>query len=340
MIARQALVPASPTLASVHQGSKSLILLFFTLLLSLAWADSRRQACIVGGGASGSRAAVYFMDNGYENIVVLEQKNQLGGMCNTVYGPANTWNEPGVAIWPNTSYANSLGYGPWLIDMVEWTNRFGVANPIISQFFEGLPDFAVSFSPPLFLGEVSPPPPTEEQIQARARFANMMNTTYRCMDTLLDCPNPIFPELLVSLNEFLFVNNLTSIIEDFLSPLYYAGFGDFNNLTAWDGLLQRTSTNLLYGQPNGWFSMREGCQSVYNNIAAFLGDTVKLNVNIEVIRRPGINNDDDVTMNNAPVIISGTQNGRHFVEVCDVVVITIAETIANLQALGMDLTPI
>jgi NAD(P)-binding Rossmann-like domain len=313
-----------------------IVLVVFALLLSSVLADSRRSACVVGGGASGSKAAVYFMDHGYENIVVLEQNDKLGGMCNTVLGPSGTWNEPGVAIWPNTTYANSLGYGPWLVDMVFWTHRFGVANPIIPQFFQGLPDFAVSFSPPLFLGEVAPPPPTEEQIEARARFANMMNTTYRCMDTLLHCPNPLFPELLVSLNEFLFVSNLTSIIEDFISPLYYAGFGDFNNLTAWDGLLQRTSTNLLYGQPNGWFSMREGCQSVYNNIAAFLGDAVKLNVDIDVIRRPGINNNDN---DNAPVIISGTQNGKHFVEVCDVVVITVAETLANLEALGMDLTP-
>ena len=161
-----------------------------------------------------------------------------------------------------------------------------------------------------------------------------MNTTYRYLDTAVNLPDPLPSDLTLSMNQWLVKNNFTSIIEIFLGILYGAGFGDFDNLTAIDGLLQRTSTNLLYGSPEfpmAWFSVLNGCQSVYDGIYSYIGaDSVRLNAQVDRVLRP--RNPGPAS----PIIISGAQDGRPFIETCDNLVIAIPPTLENLAF--MDLT--
>jgi hypothetical protein len=304
-----------------------LFLLVSLIIFASGHLDSRRRdACIWGGGATGSYAAVRLQDKGYKNVVVLEKEDRLGGMCNTVYGPDGTWNDPGVLIWPNTTLANTLGFGPWVVDMVAWTERFGVPDPIIPSFFTGIQSFLADYQIPLYLGPAPVTTPSPIFTAEYTRFTQLMATTLLWMDTMNAIPGGyIPPSLRVSFTQWLVNNNFTVLTSEFLGGLYFAGFGDFDNDTAFDALLQNTVTNLLYAQ-GGWFSIRQGCQSVYNNIATYLGDSVRLGVTVDHISRPhGFLDDGE------GVIITGYQNGKRFVEVCDTLIVTVAETLSNLE---------
>jgi len=297
-----------------------------------------REVCIVGGGAAGSAITLELLDRGYTNIRLIEPLPFIGGSCNTVYGPNGTWNEPGVAIFPDTVYANSVGLGPWKVDMVGWVKRFAGPNSIlIPDFYSPLAQLAYAddFNLRLFLGPVPIAPLTTEQELDLARFFQMMNTTYRWMETLEEVPNPIPPELLQSTDNFLIQFNLTSLLPLFLTELTDGGFGNLANLTAFDGLMQKTPTNLLYGTLGAWFSVNQGCRAVYDGMLTYFnsfGGVVMVNATVNQIRRPGQFDPLD-----APVIISGVQNGRHFIEVCDSVVLAMPQTLANLEPI-LDIT--
>jgi len=298
----------------------------------------RREVCVVGGGAAGSAITLELLDRGYTNIRLIEPLPFIGGSCNTVYGPNGTWNEPGVAIFPDTLYANSVGLGPWKVDMVGWVKRFaGPDSILIPDFFTPLEALAYAddFNLRLFLGPAPIAPLTPDQELDFARLFQIMNTTYRWMETLEDVPNPIPPELLQSTQDFLIQFNLTSLIPLFLIELTDGGFGHLANLTAFDGLMQKTPTNLLYGTLGAWFSVEQGCRAVYDGMLTYFnsfGGVVMVNATVNQIRRPG-----RFDPLEAPVIVSGVQNGRHFIEVCDSVVLAMPQTLANLEPI-LDLT--
>lgn len=294
-----------------------------------------RDLCVIGGGAAGSAAAVYAADRN-KNVVVLERQSNLGGQCDTLSFPGG-WNEAGVGIYPNTTRANELGCGPWTIDMVAYVKRFAGQNSLVPTFFTGLRTFLADYTPGTFLGSAPvPPPPTPSYLATYARYLALMSTTYGWMDTLTSTPDPIPAELRVSLDQWIVDNNFTEIYETFVFSLYTAGFGDFDSLTAFDGLLQRGCTSTLYGVPDVWFSVDGGCQKVYDGIADYLGpDSLRFRTTIEEVVRPR-----NPTRRN-PIIVRGRQtldNGhtRPFVERCRKLVVTVPPTLDNLSF--MDLT--
>jgi len=341
------------TTATTKLTATALLLLAMLSLCAASGNGRRRDACIVGGGAAGANMALELIERGYERVRIIERFASLGGNCDTVYGPDGTWNEPGVAVYPDTVFANALGLGPWKIDMVSWVKRFAGEDAILPTFFEGIPAFAGDLNLGLFLGAAAAPPLSPQQVADSARLFELMNTTYRWMETLEDIPNPIPAALTVSLNEFIAVNNFTSLLPIFYNVLYYAGFGDFDNLTAFDGLMQRTPTDLLFGVPDAWFSVKGGCQRIYDGMLAHFdslteGDDdddddndnddaqgekiVRLNATITQITRPLSR------FSNRPVVITGTQNGVPFTDRCNQLILTPGLTLGNLGPI-LNLSP-
>jgi len=279
-------------------------------------------------------AGVSLADAGYTDLLIFDSFNGVGGHCDTVR-TATTWEEAGVIVYPDTALANQLGYGRWNLDVAAIVKRFAGEDAIIDPLLNNVPSYIAWVEQGLLLGGPLPAtPPTPEFLEAFARYTEIMSTRLLWLDTLDHVPNPIPQELRVSLSEWIELNNLTAIRETFFATNYfYGGLGNLENITAFDGLLQRSISNLIYGNPQyprAWFSVKNGCQSVYDGMRAYLGESsFRLGSTIESIRRP--NNDRSA----APITIRGKQNGVNFVERCERLIVAIPPTLDNLAPLEL-----
>lgn len=315
-----------------------LVALLFLLFVSRSSARRNDRdefdVCGVGMGAAGSFAAIKTLDEG-ESFVGFDLQDSIGGHCDTVRykGPQgqDLWNEGGVIIFLNTTFANALGYGPFSIDSEAIIKRFAGNRSTIPEFFKGIPQYSLSADLAQFYGSNPPPtPPSAEFLRELARFTTLMNTTLKWMDTMIDVPSPLPVGLNASLNEWIFSNGFGPIYPIFIGPLIFGGFGDFDQLTAIDGLLQRTSSSLLYGTDEAWFSVDQGCDSIYRGMRKRIGeDSLLLGSRIESIeRRRG---------GRYPVRISGRDaDGDRFERRCKRLYMSIPPTIENLESIGLD----
>jgi hypothetical protein len=289
--------------------------------------------CIWGAGAGGMSLAVFLKDRGYDDILVMDRAPIAGGSCNTLRYPGG-WNDVGVQIYPDTAFANGLGFGPWDVDMVSLVKRFAGDDAVIPNYYTDLPFFLGSLATdgPCFpIGP--PPPPTPEFLAQLGRFLALMNTTYRWMDTLDAVPDPIPLELTLPMSEWIVANGFELLTPSiFVPPLTLAGYGRLDNITAFDGLMQRTSTDMLYVTDSArWFSVRDGCQSIYEGMAAYLGaDALLLNATVASIRRP------ECRCPHRPIEVRGFAEGSGaFVARCKRLVVAIPPTPANLAPLDV-----
>jgi len=280
-----------------------------------------KDVCIIGGGSAGMNMAWNLKDRGYQNIRVIEKAGITGGMCNTVRftGPNGTesWIEAGVSVFPSTSFANSIGLGPWSIDTVAIVERFAGKDAILPTVYTGIIECEADFSSGQYFGCPATvfPPTFQQDFQ---RFIEMASLVWPWTDTLVDVPSPIPSEFLMPFDDWLVFNNFTSLFAYFEGVLWYGGYGNFHNMTALDALLQSGSpTDMSYAYaPSTWFSVKRGCRSLYEGIDAYLGPGVtRLNATVQAVLRndlPGV-----------PVVLYGTQNGEGFVDVCEKLVVAI-----------------
>lgn len=311
----------------------SLIILLSTS--SVAAVDSASgDFCIVGGGSAGSISAYWLHNHGY-TVRVFERQDFLGGSCNTIRFPGG-WNDAGQSVYADTKLANSLGFGPWQVDMKQIARDLAGSNAITPTIFSTMAEYLADLQAEYFISTpIVPTPPTQAYNETYARFFQLMNTTYRWMDTMQNPPNPLPPEVTeVSMAEFIALNNLTAIIELFLGQLTGAGWGPLEQITAFDALLQRTCTNLIYGNPNytlPWFSVYNGCESLYDGILARIGaSSVRFNATVSFVNRAPVAGPSAIT-------VYGTQNGVPFVDTCSRLIVAIPPTLDQLQF--MALTP-
>lgn len=286
------------------------------------------DVCTIGAGAAGSFASAFLKDAGLD-VLLIDSFTNIGGHCDTVTDPAKpgVWNEAGVIILLNTTLSNTLGLGPFVIDQVALIKRFAGPDAIVPEPFGNVTSYIADIGRSLFLGAVPPSGPSSaEFIEQLLRYQTIMNTTLRWMDNMLEVPNPIPAELRVSMNQWIVQNNLTALYPLFLG-LFYAGFGDLDSLTAFDALIQRSSSNLVYTfDPSSWFSIRNGCQTIYDGIADYLGSqSLLLSATVTSVTRPKSKH------SSALVRIQGTRGGVAFQKRCRALFLAVPQTIEKLD---------
>lgn len=307
---------------------KILILIFALnfLLINASIVDF----CSIGLGSSGSYSLFRLKQLGY-SVIGFDSADFIGGHCNTIRYQSNgqnLWNEAGVVIYPDTALQNTFGYPRYLIDSKALVKLLAGNDSIIPSFFTGIPDYLAIVDIGLFIGPPPvQPPPTAEFNATLQRFRNLMNSTYRFMNTMVDPPITLPVGLNVSMNEWLVTNNFTLITSVFTDRCFYGGFGDFNQLTANDCLLQAAPIDLLYdSDPTSWFSVKNGCKSVYDGISAYLGsESIELNVNIKSVVRGD------------KIKIIWERNGIYQTQKCRNLIVAIPQTLDNLKFMQLDL---
>jgi len=153
-----------------------------------------RDVCVIGGGASGTYAAVRLRQNG-KSVALIEKEDRLGGHVNTYIDPVTKVSfDYGVVYWVNISvvvdFARSLNV-PLAILHANQTLNFG-------NFANGS------------LVPASKLPSFTAQAKALLTYRKIL-TGYPWLNNGFDLPDPIPAELLLPFGEFIQKHNITAI---------------------------------------------------------------------------------------------------------------------------------
>jgi hypothetical protein len=318
-----------------------LSLLCPSALLLLEGAMVDKDVCILGSGASGMSTAAFLKDNGYD-VIVLEKENTIGGHCNTIYfsAPDNTtaWIDIGVQLFYNTTSSNLAGLGPYLVNSVDFVQRFAGPYSVIPVNFvsePGPPNYAANFETGQSFGYQPPTPPSPEYVAAFQRLVEI-GYTYPWLE-LADFPDPLPPELLVPFSEYVVTNQLEPLADMLHELLYDGGLGPWSNLTTLYALLNLAPSIMrLLSTPGTGFVVNGGCAKIYDGIRTYLGEAnVLTNAQTIVAVRP--------TQENHPVILTGqiessTNKLQPFVYACQKLVVAFPPTSSALGFMLLDQT--
>ncbi|KAK4463920.1 flavin-containing superfamily amine oxidase [Cladorrhinum samala] len=278
-----------------------------------------RDVAIIGGGSSGTYAAVQLKRSGY-SVAVVEKAGRLGGHVDTYQDPAT-----GAA----------LDYG-----VVALLNT-SVVRDYFSFFNEGLTTFTTDPSITGVYanfkkdGKIAAPPATVPWADPAAVFASLLGygaqiSQYPFLVDGYNLPNPVPEDLLLPFGEFLSKHNLGALA------------GTFFNLVSGVGNLLATTTLYVFkyvpkttidafsglGTPP-LTSTGNGFQALYNKAFAYLGSgaNVILNAKVRVIERDGPRVLVAVTTPSGPKLIIAKE-----------LLVAVQPKLSVLQEIGLDLT--
>lgn len=154
-----------------------------------------RDVCVIGGGSTGTYAAIRLHDSG-KSVVVVEANNRLGGHTNTYTNPStNETVDYGVIVFHN-------------LDIVKkYFARFNV--PLINASFAapGQVNKYVDFTTGKVVAGYAPADPTA----ALAGYAAQIGK-YPYVEAGFDLPDPVPADLLLPFGDFVKKYNLQSLV--------------------------------------------------------------------------------------------------------------------------------
>ncbi|KAK8129495.1 hypothetical protein PG999_001875 [Apiospora kogelbergensis] len=284
--------PAAPGCWSKHAFAASDIL--------------QRDVLVVGGGATGTFAAVKLKDAG-KTVAVVERADRLGGHVDTFYDPAS-----GLPVdYGVQGYFNNK-------QTQDFFAKFGVALTTVtgSPFPQKVADFSNGFIVP-----------NATLRPLMAKYAQVLATNFPYLGKgTYDLPDPVPQDLLLPFGAFVAKYNLTETI-----PLVWSFAQGVGNLLEANTLhvLQNFGLSHVLALQGGLQVAQAGNQVVYNKAAAFLGDEALLyNSTVLQLAR---SDDDGVTA------VINTAAGAKLVHAKKLLV-TIPPTLGNLGKFDLDTT--
>jgi len=296
---------------------------------------NRFDKCVVGANAAGMYAATLFKDKGYDRVLVLESAPEIGGLCHS-YGFFDEQSgtekvlDSAEIIYADTSAANALGCGPFVINTTALIERFAGPNSIAAPPFGTPKNSSIAdFAHGIFYGPAPPPaPPTPAFIEAYVRFTTLLSTKYPWLDTL-DIPDAIPPELLVPFGLWVIENNFTALYSLFTAFIFDIAYGPFNDTLAFYALMNMGCS--VMNSP--YLYLPGGCIQIYDGMRSYIGaENVRTSAHIELALRP------PAGATGAPVVLIGTQgpDATPFVELCDDLVLGIIPTAKDVAFMRPD----
>ncbi|KAI1410604.1 FAD/NAD(P)-binding domain-containing protein [Hypoxylon sp. FL1857] len=149
-----------------------------------------RDVAIIGGGATGTYAAINLKDKG-KSIVVVEQKGELGGHTSTYYDPAT--GKPinyGVQVYYDDPEGLSRAFFSRLNITVGKVDFSSASTPLYIDFTDGTP-----------LDNYTIPPVKDDYIQELHKYPYLEND--------LDLPDPVPEDLLLTWPDYMKKFNIT-----------------------------------------------------------------------------------------------------------------------------------
>jgi hypothetical protein len=267
-----------------------------------------RDVCIVGGGSSGTYAAIRLLDLG-KSVVVVEHKDRMGGHTNTYTDPQTGRTvDFGVLQFHN-------------LDIVKnYFKRFNIPLVLANSSRSGVTSYVDLRTGKEVAGYV-PSDPTE----ALVRYAAQL-TKYPYLETGLNLTYPVPEDLLLPFGDFVTKYSLQGVVQ--LLFEYAQGFGDFlKHSTLY--VLKYFGTAVIRDLQIGVLTTaRHDNSELYEKATAELGQDVLLNSYI-------VATDRDAAGAYAKVVVK-TPDGLKLIQARKIIV-TIPPKLHNL--VGWDLSP-
>lgn len=275
-----------------------------------------RDVAIIGGGASGTYAAVRLKQLG-QSVVLIEQEDRLGGHTNT-YDDNGTPIDYGVWVYSNTTEARDFFAYLNIPTTVQNLSR----DPNRSQRY----DFRT--------GE-SVPPPSGNVTEAMVRYALLL-LQHPYLENGWDLPDPVPEDLLLSFRDFIEKYDLSAAVETL--ALYVQGFGDILDCpTVY--IMKYFNFNVVQGIQSGFLRPASLDNSeAYRAATANLGDDLLLSSTILQVNRStpdSKNKKDSITSDYPQTILVRTPSGLKTVQASKIF-ITIPPILENFNAFDLD----
>jgi hypothetical protein len=224
-----------------------------------------RDICVIGGGGSGTYAAIRLRDLG-KSVVVVERANRLGGHTETYHDPVTGGSANfGVLVWHDLPVVHS------------YFDRLGVPIVPSTAVGEGAPKFADLRTGRIVEGYQLPVP------TALPKYLELLQQ-YPYLEAGFDLPNPVPAELLLPFKDFVALHGLESVV-----PLVFRfgqGLGDLlNQPTLY--VMKNFGIDVVLNIFNGSFQITKSLNNgeLYEKAASVLGNDVLLNATLTSVER-------------------------------------------------------
>lgn len=278
-----------------------------------------RDVAIIGGGASGTYAAVRLKQLG-QSVVLVEQEDHLGGHTNT-YDDNGTPIDYGVWVYSNTTEAR---------------NFFAYLNiPTTVQNLSRDPNRAQRYD---FRSGEFVAPPSGNVTEAMMRYVLLL-LQHPYLENGWDLPDPVPEDLLLSFRDFIEKYDLAAAAETL--RLYVQGLGEILNCpTVY--IMKYFNFNVVQGIQSGFLRPASLDNSeAYRAATANLGDDLLLSSTILQMNRSNPDNDDNddnkasVTPDSRQTILVRTPSGLKTIQASKIF-ITVPPILSNLNAFDLD----
>lgn len=275
-----------------------------------------RDVAIIGGGSTGTYAAFKLIDEKH-SVVVVEAKSRLGGHTETYHDPdTGATIDIGVVVWHN-------------LDLVKkYFARFNI--PLIN-FGSSFQPETVYFEAATGKAAVSYIPPSPAKLGAALQVYTTQLLKYTYLSAGLFLPNPVPPDLFISIGEFIKKYKLDAMVQ--LAFGYAQGSGDFLKvptlyLASYFGL------EILQGLQTGFLTTARGDNSeLYEAATRELAASGSVLLKTTVVHADRNKRDKDGYLS---IIVSSADCPRPKLIRAKQLLITIPPTLSNLAPFNLD----
>ena len=205
-----------------------------------------RDVAIIGGGSTGTYAAIKLIDQGH-SVIVVEATDRLGGHTETYHDPATGGRiDIGVEVFHDTDVVKKY-FGHFNIELAK-RHLFSAEGEI--------PTTNVNFAAGQ-LAESFVPPPPEDSRAAMQAYAYILSK-YGYLKGGFDLPNPVPEELLIPFGEFVEKNGLQAMVQ--IAFGIGQGLGDILTLPT-IYMMQIFGLDVLMNIQNGFLTTARGDNS-------------------------------------------------------------------------------
>ncbi|KAL4742140.1 hypothetical protein BDV11DRAFT_212143 [Aspergillus similis] len=223
-----------------------------------------RDFAIIGGGASGTYAAVRLRERG-KSVVLIERDDHLGGHTHTYYDSHGTPIDYGVWVYCDNPVSRSF------------LAHFNI--PLTTQILNEHPEATRRID---FRTGQPVAPPAGDVVEAMTRYAQILLQYPYLMDGW-DLPYPVPEDLLLSFRDFIEKHDLQAAVETLTT--YMQGFGDVLQLpTVY--VMKLFHLGVVQGAQNGFLRPASRANSdLYRAAEGELGNDLLLSSTVAHIRR-------------------------------------------------------
>lgn len=278
-----------------------------------------RDVCIIGGGASGTYAAIRLQQLGH-SVAVVEKQSRLGGHVNTYYDPVSgEFFDFGVLIYENTTVVSQFFAS---LNVSTALPSIGSSTGIYADYKSGK---AVEIPASLAWSNET------EVGAALVEYASLLEQ-YPYLSNGFDLPSPIPEDLLLPWGEFVDKYNLAAL--SYTVYLYAEGIGNILDQTTLYVMkyVSLELVHVLLGEadaPTFVASASNGNQELYDQALKQLGSDALLSSVSTAIRRQ----DDGVSVD-----VYSNATGQSTTIRAKQLLIAVQPTLSNIQSLGLDIT--